>query len=210
MDISKLQMLNQRLNKIIEAKRINEELQCFYKQQIQIIDSQLYISQMQSRFRQTNVSQHKTNFSSLNESDEKQLICLFWKKRYDKYNFIKDDKISKHTKSQNEKRKIFMNFERNPKQKALLIEGANTDAVKRSVSLPIYLNPTLYDCIRYYIIMQIYGEKFQIRKIYPNFNIRNIISVLKKTKSNTNLEEIGFNSEKLQQKIIDTLGIKDL
>ena len=208
MDVARLHALNQRLNKIIEAKKINSELQRFYMQRIQVIDSQLYILQSQSRSQQTSVlKENKTNFSSLSEGERKQLVSLFWKKRYDKSNFVKEDKSTKQGKTQLEKRRIYMNFERNPMQKALLLEGTNKDTAKRSISLPIYLNPTLYDCIRYYIIMQIYGEKFQVRKIYPNFNVRNIISILKKVKPNCNLEEIGFNCEKLQKIITDALSV---
>ena len=211
MDFNKLQTLRQRLDKIAQAKKMNKEIQDILRKRLQVINSELYILSCPQQSYPSNIFFAQLKIFPLSEEEKAQLVQAFWKKGLFK-NDSNNSNVSKikMKKPLLTKRDIFMNFDRTSRQECLLFDSSNIQMMQRSIPSPIRLQPTFCDCIRYHIALQVYGKKFQIREIYPTMDIRKVKTMIKNCskKGGKNLDEIGFDSQQIQEQISNVLKIE--
>lgn len=208
-----LACLQKKLEKINEARRLNAKMREKLKQKLNIIESKIF-SQSAPKDKLEPFYYESPRLWGLSYAEYTKLSHLFWGRIYkvpeERVLYNKSYKI---LFSMNDKRLLFLNQHRSPKQESLLIAKDDKCPVVFSKQLPImppikYRPYSIHDVIRYYVFSKLFGKAFPISLIYPHISLASMKLRLKELKNAENmpkLEELDINPEEIQNYISSVL-----
>lgn len=205
--------LQEKLHKIAEARRMNAKMREILKKRLLIIESKIFtITAKKNKLESFYHDNPKMWGFSYHEYSK--LSQIFWgRTQKTAEDHVLYNKTLKTQFSMSDKRMLFINQNRSPRQQALLIKKENKFPVFFTKQLPI-LPPirfkpySIHDIIRYYIFTKLFGVYFPINSIYPHIvsmAMKSRIKELKSMKDTPKLESIGIDTEELKNYISNVL-----